>query len=572
MFLLKAAAAVLRTKWYPNAAEWARYNRILPNDSAEPGPFNPSRTPYMLPIYDTVADIHVHSVTAVMGTQMSKTEFCLNVVGESLDTKAQPILIVMPTQKMAEDMSKDRFHKMVKLCPSLFEKLAKGRMNQVYVKWVGGNRIGFAWASSASQLCSNPAGLVILDERDHMPDDVDREGDPVKLAEARTATYPNAKIIITSTPTIDGASAIWKLFMQGTRAKWHLPCLQCGALILPCLEIFGYDEKTLQGYLLCPKCKAKLYEKERQLMLPRGQYVIECPEAKAASFWVSGLCSPWRTLDKIAKSLSDARQSNDPRQLQTCVNTVFGECFAIKGESITIDLFENLKQLYQRGTIPDGVLVITCGCDVHKDNIHYVIRGWGKDNRSWLLDYGIIYGETDGEEIWQKLDRIIKTPLGDDKKKMKISLVCIDCGYRTPFVYAYCRTMSICKPCKGYEHQSSPIRLSATEVTVTGQRFKAGGKRYDIDDGYFKILLFSRILNGQWYLPTKIDDEFLRQIASEEQIINEKGQMIWKEKYKNHYLDCEKLNIVAADIIRVDLLDSPKEFQRVRSEGIDIWQ
>lgn len=575
MFVLKAAAAILRTKWYPNAAEWARHNRILPNDSAEPGPFKPERTPYMLPIYEAMADPKTRRVVIMMATQMGKTDFLLNVIGESADTRSQPILFVSPTQSMAEDISKDRFEKMVAQCPSLSEKIAKGRKNLVAVKWIGGNRIGFVWGSSAKQLCSQPAGLVAIDERDRMGNDINHEGDPVELIDARTATYPNSKIVIPSTPGIAGISAIEKLFLNGTRAKWHLACLNCDKPILPSLEGFAYEEETLHGYLTCPHCKTKFYESSRKQLLARGQYIVENPQAKHLSFWVSGLCSPWRSWDLIAEKLRIAKKDKDPVVMKTCVNTVFGECFVIKGEHFTRESFEALMQPYQLGTIPDGVLVITCGVDVHKDNVYYAIRGWGKGYKSWLLDYGILYGETDGDEVWQKLDKIIRNPIGDEKRKIKISirLVCIDCGYRSPFVYAYCRTLSNAIPCKGYEHQSSPIKKSAIEVSVANQRFKAGAKRFDIDDGYFKSLLYSRIGHKQWFIPAKVEDEYLLQVISEELVLDEKkGQMVWKEKYQNHYLDAEKLNLVAADYLRVDLLDSPQEFQRVRSEGVNIWQ
>lgn len=513
-------------------------------------------------------------IVVAMASQMAKTEFCLNIIGYYADTQSQPILFVMPTQKMAEDISKDRFSKMVRGCPSLLSKLAKGRMNQVTVKWIGGNRIGFVWSSSASQLCSHPAGVVILDERDRMQDDVEGEGDPVRLAEARTTTYPNAKIIVISTPTMLGASAIWKLFERGTQSEWQVICLECKKNFSPCLDNFQYeadDTKIKTAYLQCPHCQAKFCDDKRELLLATGQYISKNPDAEVASFWVSGICSPWRTFKQTAQKHFEAKKTGDIEQLKTCINTIFGECFVAKGESLNVNLLVQLKQPYQRGEIPVGVMTITCGCDVQKDCIYYAIRGWGKNDQSWLLDYGIIYGSTEQEETWQKLDILIRTPIG----KMPIRLICVDSGYRPYFVYGFCKKYpGIIFPCKGIRHQVAPIRTSPIEIEMTGARFKTGNKLYIVDDGYFKSLLFSRIINKQWFLPAKVDEEYLIQITAEEQVLDREEGMIWKEKYRhrNHYLDAEKLNLVAASILRVDLLDSSKEFQRVRSGGIDIWQ
>lgn len=58
-------------------------------------------------------------------------------------------------------------------------------------------------ANSAVGLRSMPARYLFMDEIDGYPQDIDGEGDPILLAERRTATFnKRKKIFLVSTPTI----------------------------------------------------------------------------------------------------------------------------------------------------------------------------------------------------------------------------------------------------------------------------------------------------------------------------------------------------------------------------------
>ena len=54
------------------------------------------------------------------------------------------------------------------------------------------------------------------------------EGDPWALAEARQATFYNAKAVEVSTPTIKGASNIESSYYLGTQERWCHQCPECG--------------------------------------------------------------------------------------------------------------------------------------------------------------------------------------------------------------------------------------------------------------------------------------------------------------------------------------------------------
>ena len=54
---------------------------------------------------------------------------------------------------------------------------------------MSGVPVRLAWAGSANQLKSDPAGLAIVDERDGMAKNIKGEGDPVRLLEVRGDTH-----------------------------------------------------------------------------------------------------------------------------------------------------------------------------------------------------------------------------------------------------------------------------------------------------------------------------------------------------------------------------------------------
>jgi phage terminase large subunit GpA-like protein len=69
-------------------------------------------------------------------------------------------------------------------------------------------------ANSAVGLRSMPARYLFLDEVDGYPGDVEGEGDPILLAERRSATFQRRKILLVSTLKTKGLSRIEREYGQ----------------------------------------------------------------------------------------------------------------------------------------------------------------------------------------------------------------------------------------------------------------------------------------------------------------------------------------------------------------------
>ena len=196
-----------------NVSEWAdRYRKLSPEASAESGQWRTDRAPYQREILNTVTDRKTDTIIIMSSAQVGKTELILNALGYHIAYDPAPMLLVQPTDTMAEAFSKDRLAPMIRDCPQLSEKVQDSKSrnsgNTIMHKSFPGGHVTMIGANAPSQLASRPIRVVLFDEVDRFPMSAGSEGDPVALATKRTTTFWNRKIIEVSTPTVKGVSRI----------------------------------------------------------------------------------------------------------------------------------------------------------------------------------------------------------------------------------------------------------------------------------------------------------------------------------------------------------------------------
>lgn len=506
-------------------------------------------------------------VVAVMGAQMGKTESLLNIIGHRLDDDPAPALWIAPTQKAAESLSSDRLMKMVRSTPALLAKLHQGRQNKIGEKFFSGVRLGFAWAGSTTELASHPCALVVVDEVDRM--EPTAEGDPISLAMARTATFPDGKVICVSTPTLEGASPIWARFLEGAQHRWHWPCLACGGYFCPSFELLRWPEKATpaqarrNAVIVCRHCGSEIPDSHRHAMnanglyLAPGQSVVDgriigaAPESDTASFWVSGLCSPWRTFGRAAQLWLEAHQAGDLARMQAVKNTQFGELWQVKGEAPAWEKVWDLRGGYESNTVPPGARILTAGVDVQKDRLYVVIRGFGAQGESWLIAHHEIFGLHEGGGAWSQLAALLERPYDD----LRVRLALIDSGFAADTVYNFTRChRQLCAPCKGHGSLEKPVKPARLDVTRSGKTVPGGLTLWHVDGGYFKAQIHSRIdwppgEPGGFHLPIDATEDYCRQLVAESRIVKANRVQWIRHGKANHYLDAEVYAHAAAQVV-----------------------
>ena len=599
----------------------------MPKGSAEPGPYRASRTPWVKGITEAVAKAFTDYVVAVMGSQMGKTDgVLLNVFGWKMDDDPQPCMYVGPTEKNVVSMSNDRFMKMINSTPSLDKALKKGHANKTAEKFINSIRLGFAWAGSATELASHPNAIVAVDETDRMV--ATKEGDVNEILDPRMATYDGI-IINTSTPLQgdvereddeetgldhwrvadkdDVQSPSWRLWQEGSRHEWAVPCAHCFQYFIPWSGLLVFDDDGTPAhafrstYLACPHNGCVIKYKDMDWMNSKGVFVaprqtieeyngedaaqisdlecgfghepvefgcyLESSEINSVTFWVSGLCSPWRSFGHRTRAIVRSRQSGDLAREQGAVNTGYGELFKPVGDAPAWEIVKELKIRYKKGDIPDKVRVLTAGVDVHKNRLNYVVRGWGVNYESWLIDYGELHGPTKYQEVWDELGDILFFPYTD----LAIALMLIDAGYnplkkgeddvdnpaeKSP-VYRFCYGKNRARPAIGYAYRNQTHSMSLINVDIDGKRIKEGLQLWHLDSDYFKSFIYNRIVwdqekPGGWFLPEDASDDYCKQLVAESRIVKDNGRAEWRAIRKaNHYLDCEMNATAAAHILRL---------------------
>jgi phage terminase large subunit GpA-like protein len=535
-------------------------------------------------------------VVVMMGSQMGKTASLLNEIGHKLDDDPAPILYVGPTKSNIDGVIEPQITHLLRSAPSLWAKTVKGRLAQKLVKRVAGVTLRLAWAGSPTEMASQPAHTVLVDELDRMTS-IPGEGDPMTLAEARIATYPDGRLIVTSTPTEgsvssgkhpttgvehwevaqtdDVVSAIWRTWQEGTRHEWAVPCPECSDYFVPRFKLLTWPEGCTpqralkEARLSCPNCGALIEDRHRSDMNARGQALapgqwveagVVCgdpPEAETFSFWASGLMSPWVSWGQRAAAWLRATRSGDPDRIRSTINTAFGELYRIGADAPPWESVRALAGGYSTGEVPAGVRVITCGVDVQKLRLLYVVRGWGARSESWLLEHGEIHGETEREEVWDDLAGLLQRRFGSHA----IRRMGVDSGYRpgdkwkrpTNMVYAFCRLhQAKAIATKGHESLSKPLAPSMIDVTLRGKTFKAGLQLWHLDSDYFKQWVHARLQwpadqPGAWHVPSDVSDDYCQQVTAEARVVKPSGKVSWVRLRKdNHYLDCEAINVAVA--------------------------
>lgn len=437
-------------------SEWAdKYRRLSPENSAEPGKWKTSRTPYLKDIMDAFTDPNVHRITVVASSQVGKTEMESNMVGYCIDNDPGPMLFVMPSIKpMAEDFAKRRLAPMIRDTPSLRKKVAETKSkttgNTILQKSYPGGMLTITGANSPSNLSSIPCRYVFGDERDRWTESAGSEGDPWGLVEARTITFYNYKMVEVSTPTIKSASAIETAFYKGTQEYWSAECPHCGEYIYPKFahmrftphyeKVQNKKQWTVSDIALaCPECGCAI--KEAEFRKAPKKWVAVNPAAYEKgwrSFWINAFCSPWMSWEKIILKFLEC--DGDPNLLQTVYNTLLGELWENRGDLQDEDEMLKRRELYD-AELPDGVLCLTCGVDTQDNRLEYEVVGYGFGEENWGIERGFIMGDPDTEGPWESLDAIIdKVYHFKNGKGLKISVTFVDSGgHKTQSVYQQCK-------------------------------------------------------------------------------------------------------------------------------------
>ena len=217
-------AAVRATHLRPpprlTVSAWADAERRFAGGERRAGGVAHGPGAYQRAIMDAVTDPRVHTVVAMLASQVGKTELLLNVLGYHMHHDPAPMLLIQPTLEIAEAFSKDRLAPMVRDTPALRGLVKDARSRDAGTRCSTSSSPAATsrspGANSPASLASRPIRVVLCDEVDRFPVSAGTEGDPVTLAKQRRATFWRRKLVLVSTPTLKNASRIAAAYARAT--------------------------------------------------------------------------------------------------------------------------------------------------------------------------------------------------------------------------------------------------------------------------------------------------------------------------------------------------------------------
>ncbi|MGH7267393.1 MAG: terminase gpA endonuclease subunit, partial [Candidatus Rokuibacteriota bacterium] len=447
-----------------------------------------------------------------------------------------------------------------------------GTTNSITAKSFRGGSVVLAGANSASSLASRSVRLLILDETDRYPPELPGEGNTLEVAIKRTLAYlGRRRVLMLSSPTLRGAP-IHAWYQRGDQRKFFVPCPTCGAMhTLEWANVRFDHHDAATARMACPACGAEFGDAERVAILSRGEWrPTATGEPGIRSFHLWEAYSPLSSLSEIVAGFLRAREAQkagDRSVMHSWTNTTLGEPVdPDDGEGVEPHVLLLRRESYGPDVdAPARVLAATMGVDCQDDRLELLVVGWGLGEEAWLLDRGLIPGDTSRPEPWQGLLEVLdRAEYRGPAAALRIGATCIDsAGHRTAEVY-------------DFVHQYQARRIFAT-IGRDGQRPLVSSpspqrwgrelrrvRLHTVGVDAAKALVASRLMltetgPGYVHIPHAdwADEELALQLTAERLVTRfTRGvpETVWKKtRPRNEMLDCLILSLAALRLWGVKL-------------------
>ena len=606
-----AELAVLRPRRPISLLEWAERYRVLDGKiAAEPGPWRVDRVPYMRGPHEAFSDPAVEQITMLTSTQVGKTTFLENVLAYTFDRRPRPALMVMPRTDDAEDFSKDRLQPLLACCPSLRglrDVGVGGRGNRASditkrVYRLPNMIFRLASAESPAALSSWPCGVICMGEVSKFRSSSRGHGtDPVELARERTRTFPDRKIVLTSTPEANG-DLILVEFGRSDARYYHVPCPHCGRYQVLEWERLRWpkdaaarerivserDGAAELAWYECASCGERIDDVHKPEMLRRGVWARRVPTddggladadirpgavsgtalepwTRHVGFFVWGAYSPWLTFAEIAAQYLVSK--GYIAKHKTFVTLWLARPWQERAEALPASAVAAcIDPEREQGTVPERAVAMTAMFDLHDRHVPFVVRAWAPDASSSLVRHGVTPRPGGRGSPLDDIVEPVRARLFGGRAR---DLLGIDARWDTESVYRYvskhprqCVAVMGAKPTG-----APPIIGRPIERLPDGRPFRRGAIVYHINPGYWSQTLFDHMRTprgaaGEWrcYGAAGEDALYMAEVANQHGVTRTRGGrevLSWTRRDQqvgDHYHDVEKCALALARSERVALL------------------
>lgn len=594
--VVRALVAVLTPPEQIDPPTWAERNLIVPDGPRKLEGWSRQLTPFVAePLAHTSVDSPVNEFCVMKSAQTGFTTLMIAAIGHTIDVEPCDQMIVQPTDGALTDFNSKKLQIAIDHSPALSGKVASqtarsGKASTTYEKRYGASSLTLALASSTADLRSKSVRKVWLDEIDEYADDLDGQGSPFDMVEARQESFlqdGSWKRAYVSTPTIKGGSHIERYWEGSDKRKWFVKCPHCrddqgenSEFVFEFGPNFRYDEAwPFRAYYVAPCCGSVIEDYERRDLVRAGRWKATDPgPGKMPGYHFNAMSSPFVPWAKIAERAVKA--GSDVAKQKTFYNLTLGLPFEMKGDAPDhVRLFERREDGLPRHRVPPGGLLLTAAADVQMRGIWYEITAWGQDGQSWVVDSDYCDGDTSDPEspafaLLHKatIGRTFPDAFGSERR---IDALGVDSGYRSHVVYAWVRQNQMLHPdtgkdvvlaLDGRDGWSLPAigMPKLVDIDLGGRKIRQGCKLWPVGTWSLKGTVYDdlrkdglksgalRDPGGYCHFPLWLGMNYFEQLTAEylaDEKYRGRSRKVWKVRRDNHLLDCRVYNRALADYL-----------------------
>src|SRR5829696_1751402 len=272
----RALACLIPPERLPLSA-WIEAHVVLPSGTtAVPGPMR--LWPYQRAIADSIADPAVERVTLVKAARIGFTSLLTGALGNYVANEPAPILVLLPTESDCRDYVVSDVEPLFQASPALRGALSRevdhgeDRSTILHRLFAGGS-LKIVAAKSPRNLRRHGCRVLLIDEADAM--EPSSEGGPILLAEKRTLSFSDRKIVVGSTPLHEETSAVLRSYGASDQRVFEVPCPACGGFSEIAWQHIEWEpERPETAAFRCPHCEALIGEKHKPIMVEAGTWRV----------------------------------------------------------------------------------------------------------------------------------------------------------------------------------------------------------------------------------------------------------------------------------------------------------
>lgn len=450
--------------------------------------------------------------------------------------------------------------------------------NSKQTQMVSGTFIYWLNLNTPGNLRGITTRCVLLDEVSNC--EITDEGNPIKLAEARTSTFGSDSLVVVSSTPLYKDDLINAEYNLSDKRRYFVTHT-CGHEYTFEWEQVAFEFKQLENgrsipdstttHLLCPHCNEDIDEHTRHKMIDNGRWVATNPDGEpgVVGYQISRMYSPLNTITEMVSKFADALYNFN---LQTFYNNELGlpyedeyqrELDILQLESLREDEFNLYK-------IPESTLGICISVDQQIDRCEATILGFDEKN-IYVLGHEFFYGHDVTKiesQAWKDLDQFCRQDFRTVEGRLVPTLaVFVDSsnGNATDTVKKFTARWAKYHPIKGSSSTTGDLFKESTQAGYKLQILNVHDQKNTIRK-LLNLMLSTEADNAPVKLrfSSSLPTDYFEQLSAEE-LKPAGGKLVWRLKKgqrRNESLDCLCYGLIAIAYAQSKLGNQP--FKKLR--------